>query len=137
MTHQPDITIALVQGPLDAEPARHPNQPTGRSGAILSFEGVVRKTEAGRDLSALKYQAYEPMTTQELHRLSAAVTKQHGLHGLWVRHSIGTVPVGSVSFRLCVASAHRLEALCAMTNFIDQMKQNVPLWKLPIWSDLD
>jgi molybdopterin synthase catalytic subunit len=39
---------------------------------------------------------------------------------------------GQCSFRLQVASAHRAEALAAMTEFIDRLKRDVPIWKSPV-----
>ena len=125
------IDIALHEGPLP---------PAARwlvagAGAVVRFEGVVRPTEHGRALAALHYEAYEPMTTQQLHRLAQSIVAEHGLLGVRVAHSVGDVAVGAVSFRLDVAGAHRAEALSAMAGFIDRLKQQVPLWKVPRFAD--
>ena len=127
----PPIDITLHEGPLP---------PAARwlvagAGAVVRFEGVVRPTEQGRVLVALHYEAYEPMTTQQLHQLAATIAAEHGLRGIRVAHSVGDVAVGEVSFRLDVASAHRVEALSAMAAFIDRLKQQVPLWKVPRFAD--
>ncbi len=125
------IDITLHQGPLP---------PAARwlvagAGAVVRFEGVVRPTEHGRALAALHYEAYEPMTTQQLHGLARSIVAEHSLLGVRVAHSIGDVAVGEVSFRLDVAAAHRVEALSAMAAFIDRLKQQVPLWKVPRFAD--
>ena len=115
---------------------------------MLTFEGVVRPAEpAGPDgpdgpaepgggdtrpLAALRYEAYEPMTTRELSRLAAAVGGEYGA-ALEVTHSVGTVPAGAVSFRLRVATPHRAAGLACCGDFIDRMKRDVPLWKVPVW----
>ena len=46
-----------------------------------------------------------------------------------VAHSVGWVPVGECSFRLEVAAPHRQEAMLAMGEFINRLKQDVPIWK--------
>ena len=75
------------------------------------------------------------MTTRELSRLARRVMDDHGLERMAIRHSVGDVAVGEVSFQLRVESAHRKAALAAMDDFIDAMKRDVPLWKTPVWSE--
>ena len=125
------VSVALVPGPLRAGAGAVRD---GRSGARLVFEGVVRGLEGGRPLRALRYEAYEPMTSAELRRLAAAVHAEHGLHALLVRHSTGEVPVGAMSFQLTAAGAHRGEVFAATAAFIDRMKRDVPLWKVPVFT---
>lgn len=103
------------------------------AGAVLRFEGVVRPTEDGRPLEVLDYEAYEPMTTRQLRALGEAMVVGHGLMALRVEHSVGRVRPGEVSFRLTLWSAHRKAGLAAMDVFIDRMKAEVALWKVPVW----
>lgn len=127
MSAQVDIT--LVEGPLGPPTATAPEG----AGAWVVFEGVVRPTESERALSALVYEAYEPMTTRELRRLAAETAEEHGLLSVDVEHSVGRVAAGEVSFRLSIGSKHRAEALAAMDQFILRMKQSTPLWKVAEW----
>lgn len=120
------VEIELAVGPL--APAE-PWEVVG-AGAVLSFEGVVRPMEAGRKLSALVYEAYPPMTEQELTRLAERVVAAHGLLAIRVEHSTGRVPVAACSFRLRVGSRHRAEGIAATDAFIRDMKRDVPLWKV-------
>lgn len=128
---QPEV--ALFTGALDRAIAWRPQG----AGAVVLFEGVVRPTEGGQLLAALGYESYEPMTTRGLSELGAAMIREHGLTALRVEHSVGRVPIHAVSFRLYIASAHRKEALRAMDTFIDRMKREVPLWKVPHWEPSD
>ena len=131
------VSVTLFDGPLP-HAVRAPDAATG-SGAVLRFEGLVRPLEpagAGqpaRELEALEYQTYDPMTERSLHELAREILSSLGLHAVRVQHSRGRVPVGACSFRLEVRSAHRAEALAAMTRFIDRMKREVPIWKRPVW----
>ncbi len=137
MTH---IEIQLIHGPLGpSNTADLAISTTGRVGARVMFEGLVRATENGRKLAALDYEAYEPMTSRGLNTLAGelAVAHSHGQAQIWavrVEHGIGPVPAGGCSFRLSVWAAHRKEALAFMDAFIDRMKQEVPIWKNPLYA---
>ena len=123
--------VHMVDGPLLESP--NPATVDG-AGAIVVFAGVVRGQEDGRLLEAIDYEAYLPMAELELRRLAERVTAEHGLLAIDVAHSRGRVSVGECSFRLVVASAHRKAALRAMAEFIDRMKQDVPIWKRPVFA---
>jgi molybdopterin synthase catalytic subunit len=112
----------------------------GVVGALVRFEGIVRRSEpkqqAGgtqHNLTALEYQTYDPMAQRELLALAISVAEQHGLISLATLHSRGNVAVGEVSFVLIIESAHRAEALAAVSDFIDRLKRDVPIWKRPVW----
>ena len=123
------IIIRLIPGPLP--PALLPRVTGG--GATLCFEGVVRPDEGGRPLRALQYEAYPPMTQNELRRLAEECVETLGLLRLVCEHSVGEVAASECSFRLTVVSAHRKAAIEAIDRFIDRMKRDVPLWKVPLF----
>mgnify|MGYP001496022147 CR=1 FL=1 len=135
----------IVDGPLtpQAEALSHVGGAggLGLSGAVLRFEGVVRRDEADPDrggelraLEALEYQTYDPMAQRELEALARGVAERHGLRSIVALHSRGRVHVGEVSFVLIVTAAHRAEAIAALTEFVDRLKQDVPIWKRPVWA---
>lgn len=132
MTVTPAISVRIVDGPL---PQRAPVA-SGESGAVVCFEGVVRRMEDGRPLRALAYEAYEPMASRLLTELATTIATRHALHRACVEHSRGEVGVGECSFRLIVHAGHRKPAIAAMDEFIDQMKKDVPIWKTPVWFDV-
>lgn len=116
----------------------------GTVGASLRFEGIVRRAESSpshqqhlRDLAAIEYQTYDPMAQRELAGLAHEVAVRRGLEAIVVLHSRGRVAPGECSFVLEVRSAHRAESLAAMTEFIDRLKRDVPIWKHLIWSDAE
>jgi molybdopterin synthase catalytic subunit len=63
------------------------------------------------------------------------VAARHGLAALVTLHSRGRVGVGEVSFVLEVAAPHRAETLTAVSDFIDRLKQDVPIWKRAVWPE--
>ena len=124
------IGISILEGPL--EPHKPAPVPDG-AGAVLVFEGIVRRREGDREIEALDYQAYEPMAQDQLRRLAEDLVQRHGLIAIDVWHSRGRVAVGGCSFRLIIHAPHRKEALAAMDEFIDRLKRDVPIWKSAAW----
>src|SRR5688500_4754098 len=125
-----NVQVTLTAGPLGV--SRSNASRTIDVGAVLVFEGIVRADEGGRLLRGLRYEAYEPMTTAMLRSIAEHVGEAHEALAMDVEHSVGDVPVGACSFRLTVCAAHRKEALAAADDFIDRMKRDVPLWKVPM-----
>jgi molybdopterin synthase catalytic subunit len=123
------ITVAIVDGPLGAGNA----QLADGAGAVICFEGLVRPMEDGEPIDALTYETYDPMAQQTLRQLACQVHEQFALLAIHVMHSRGRVPVGACSFRLQVAARHRREGIAALSHFIDTMKQDVPIWKRPVY----
>ncbi len=146
-----NVVALIIDGPLtpaaeSAALAAHTPHLTalthaGTAGATLRFEGIVRRAEADpghptthRDIRALHYQTYDPMAQRELHALAATTAQRHGLSSIIALHSRGEIPVGEASFILSVAAPHRAETLAAVADFLDRLKQDVPIWKRPVWA---
>ena len=101
----------------------------GAHGAWLEFRGVVRGEENGQSISALEYEAYPEMAEQQIRRLLGAITARHPCLLAKVIHRIGIVPVGETAIYLGVAAKHRAEAIALVGEFMDGLKQDVPIWK--------
>lgn len=108
------------------------------------FRGLVRPWEPTasserqsaprqQPITGLEYQVYEPMTSRELMTLAQTHRAKHGVVAIDVEHSYGFVAAGECSFVLQVAGKHREEAIRLMDEFIFEMKQHVPIWKVPQW----
>jgi len=122
---KPEIKILVTQDPLKP----HGAPPEG-CGAVVEFSGIVRGEEEGRPISALEYQAYEPMAVRELERLIRELLAQIPCASVRVSHRIGVIPVGESAIILQVASPHRGAAFSFATAFMDRLKQDVPIWKI-------
>ena len=46
-----------------------------------------------------------------------------------VIHRVGVIPVGETAIYVGVASPHRGEAIALLAEFMDRLKQDVPIWK--------
>jgi molybdopterin synthase catalytic subunit len=125
------VHVAIVEGPIPLPAPGFAAGDPGPEGAggILTFHGVVRGLEDGREIQGLDYETYDPMAEQMLGALAAEAVTRFGLLGFRVTHSRGFVAVGEASLRVEAAGAHRAETLEAMAWYILRMKEDVPIWK--------
>jgi molybdopterin synthase catalytic subunit len=120
-----EIKILVTQAPLKPfGPA-----PEG-CGAVVEFSGIVRGEENGGAISALEYQAYQPMAEREIERLIHELLIQIPCASVRIAHRTGIIPVGESAIILQTTSRHRGEAFSFATAFMDRLKQEVPIWKI-------
>jgi len=101
----------------------------GRIGAWVEFAGVVRGLENGVPIAALEYEAYETMARRVMHKILEDLATRLACESASVIHRIGVVPVGELAIWIGVASSHREPALALVAEFMQQLKQDVPIWK--------
>ena len=100
-------------------------------GAVVDFLGVVRGTEIGEAITGIEYETFFEMAQHQLELLGKKYITQFGISGLDCIHRVGFVPIGEASLFVRVVAPHRKEAFDAMTGFIEELKQVVPIWKHP------
>jgi molybdopterin molybdotransferase len=122
-----EIEIQLTDRPI-AEKILPPRQP-GVVGAWLEFRGVVRSEENGQTIRAIEYEVYPEMAEREIRRLLQELSARHTCHAAKVIHRVGVIPVGETAIYVGVASPHRAEAIALLAEFMDRLKQDVPVWK--------
>jgi molybdopterin molybdotransferase len=130
-----EIEIQLTREPIAEKISP---SPSGAQGAWLEFRGVVRGEENGAKISALEYEAYSEMATREIRRLMEEISSRHPCLAAKIIHRIGTIPAGETAIYVGVASSHRAEAIALLAEFMDKLKQDVPIWKnraLPLVGD--
>ena len=98
-------------------------------GAWLEFRGVVRGEENGGKISALEYEAYPEMATREIRRILQDISSRHPCLAAKIIHRIGIISVGETAIYAGIASSHRAEAIALLAEFMDKLKQDVPIWK--------
>lgn len=98
-------------------------------GAWVEFRGVVRGEEDGLPIAALEYEAYSPMAEREMRRILEELAGRHPCLAARVVHRVGVIPVGEAAIYVGVAGTHRAEAFALLTQFMDRLKRDVPIWK--------
>ena len=102
----------------------------GEPGALVEFRGVVRGSEDGRPIRALRYEAYEPMARREMERILRELGKEHPCLAARVVHRHGLVRVGEAAILVQIQARHREAAFAMLARFMDRLKEDVPVWKV-------
>jgi molybdopterin synthase catalytic subunit len=98
-------------------------------GAVVSFAGIVRGTNAGRQVRYLEYEAYPEMAEPTLAQIAEEIKARWPVEKVAIVHRVGRQDVGDTSVVIAVASAHRQGAFEAGRYAIDRIKEIVPVWK--------
>ena len=121
-------SIAVTSARLDSEALTALVDKKG-DGAVVTFAGLVRDHNQGRQVKFLEYEAYEPLAIRALQRIV------HEAGQLWpgarvaVHHRLGRLEIGEASIVIVAASPHRADAFAACRYTIERVKQIVPIWK--------
>ena len=99
------------------------------AGAVVVFTGTTRRTNAGRRVVRLEYEAHPSMAVREMRRLGTQAKRRWRLRQVAMVHRVGLVRVGEVSVVVAVSAGHREEAFAAGRWLIDRLKEIVPIWK--------
>lgn len=98
-------------------------------GAVVSFSGICRGTEAGGDIAALTLEHYAGMAEAEIRRHAEEAMSRWSLNGLSVIHRVGRIAPGENIVLVVAASSHRQAAFEAAEFLMDYLKTSAPFWK--------
>lgn len=104
-------------------------------GALVSFSGVVRDLNEGRDVSQMRLEHYPGMTEKAIEEIVDEAKRRWDILDVTVIHRVGTlVPMDQIVF-VAVASAHRSDAFDACEFIMDYLKTRAPFWKKEMRTD--
>ena len=121
-----DSTIAVAEVLAAVEDAQ--------AGGVVSFTGLVRQVDGGREVTALEYSAH-PDALAALTAVAEAVAAEVPVVALAAVHRTGLLAVGDVAVVVAASAAHRGEAFEAARRLIDDLKATVPIWKRQVFVD--
>ena len=98
------------------------------AGGVVSFTGLVRATDGGREVVALEYSAH-PTALEVLRKVAEEVVAAVPVVRVAALHRVGRLEVGDVAVVVAASAAHRDEAFAAARRLIDDLKAQVPIWK--------
>ena len=123
-------TVRLQREPFDAA-AEAAKLTRGRSdiGALVSFTGICRGSEAGEPIAALTLEHYPGMAEAEIERHVQEAKERWPLLGVTVIHRYGRIQPGEDIMMVATASSHRAAAFAAAEFLMDYLKTRAPFWK--------
>lgn len=104
------------------------------AGARAVFCGVVRSHDLGRDVRELEYVAY-PTAQTVLAQIAERFAAEPDVTAVAVGHRVGSLVVGDVALVAVVATAHRRAAFDACARLVDEVKEQLPVWKRQVFGD--
>jgi molybdopterin synthase catalytic subunit len=114
------------------------------AGAVVSFSGIVRNHDGGKQVARLSYSAH-PLATGVLRDVVASLVEDssggavrdpsgHPVR-IWVAHRVGPLEIGEPALVCAVASSHRAEAFELCSALVERIKAEVPIWKEQFFTD--
>jgi molybdopterin synthase catalytic subunit len=125
-------SVCLVQGPLSRElaiPVEARWSRETRVGAQTWFVGQIRADALPEgQVSAIEYTAENILAEAVLSDIRNRAMTEYGCIDVWIRHSLGLVPSGGISFMVGIASVHRKAAFDALRMVVDSVKAEAPIY---------
>ncbi|MDV8150105.1 molybdenum cofactor biosynthesis protein MoaE [Arthrobacter sp. B10-11] len=114
------------------------------AGAVVSFSGVVRNHDGGKQVERLSYSAH-PTAHQVMADVVARLVaehagSEHAASGeepvrIWAAHRVGMLEIGDPALVCAVSASHRGQAFEVCSELVDRIKAEVPIWKEQFFSD--
>ena len=104
------------------------------AGGVVSFTGLVRASDGGRDVTSLEYSAH-PSATAAMQAVLDAIAAELPVIKLAAVHRVGLLEIGDVAVVVAASAAHRDQAFAAARRLIDDVKATVPIWKHQLFAD--
>ncbi len=103
-----------------------------RMGGIATFLGCARDFSEGREVHEIHFEAYGSMALRSMQHLREEAIRRFALLDARIVHRVGVIPAGESIVLIATGAEHRLAALQACHWLIDELKQQVPIWKKEI-----
>ena len=90
------------------------------SGALVTFEGLVRNVNEGRSVSQLEYEAYATMAIPEGDKILAEAKDKFEIIESLCVHRVGLLDIGEMAVWIGVIAEHRKAAFNALLGWKGQ-----------------
>jgi len=102
------------------------------AGAVACFVGVVREDPvrgSDKKVVRLEYEAYTEVALKRMQAIRDAVKARPGIIEVSIHHVIDSLNVGEPSLFVAVLGKHRQDVFSALSETVDKVKKEVPIWK--------
>ena len=103
--------------------------PSSDVGAVAVFIGIVRGDNRGASVRRLIYEAAEDLAEKKLRELAEWAASSEGVRGVAAYHATGPRLPGDVTMIVAVAGVGRTDVFPVLTELVDRIKHEVPIWK--------
>ena len=103
-----------------------------KAGAIGTFTGIVRELDGDTKTDRLEFEKYEPEASKVLEKIREDLKKKEGILEVLIHHKTGVIEAGEDIVYIVIASVHRTELFPALSEAIERVKAEAPIWKKEI-----
>lgn len=125
------MTVELTDSAIDISALIEKTR-NDQAGAIVTFQGTVRRYSGELEVESLTYESYREMALKTIYDIVKEATEKYHVLEINVIHRLGNVKLTEDSVAICVATPHRKQAFRACEYIIDEIKTRVPIWKKDI-----
>ena len=104
-------------------------QDNEKDGAVVTFVGLVRNRNEGKQVVCLTLEHYPGMTEKSLNAIANEAREKWGVGQIRIIHRIGELALGEQIVYVGVAAKHRKAAFHAAEFIMDFLKTKAPFWK--------
>ncbi len=105
------------------------------TGAIITFNGVVRNNAEGKQVLRMEYEAHIDMAEKLMAELAEKIMSDFNITEITMQHRTGMLEIGESSVMIAVSAPHRVDAFDACRYAIDTIKETIPIWKKEYFQD--
>jgi molybdopterin synthase catalytic subunit len=107
------------------------------SGAIATFTGRVRERNHSEDTPTkhLEFEKYDTVAEEKMATIREELCEREGVYDVRLHHKTGVVTAGEDIVFVVVLAGHRDEAFATVSDGIDRLKAEVPLFKKEVTVD--
>lgn len=99
------------------------------TGAIGSFTGIVREITEDGETRGLDFESYEGVASDIIKQIEQDLIAREGVMDVIIHHKTGWIGPGEDIVYIVVAAAHRQQLFPALSDAIERVKAEVPIWK--------
>ena len=122
---EPHVTLESLVAELKRDPAAE------RAGAVATFTGQVRERDHPEDepTEHLAFEKYDGVAEERMAAIAEELEGREGVHRVALHHRTGVIEAGADIVFVVVLAGHREEAFEAVSEGIDRLKDEVPIFK--------
>ena len=113
------------------------NPKINETGAIGTFTGIVRGISDGKEVKALDFEKYNSVAEEKIEDIRESLKKRDGIVDVQIHHNSGYIEAGEDIIFIVVAGSHRAQVFLALSDAIELIKKDVPIWKKEVTVDGD
>ena len=101
----------------------------GRAGAIGTFTGIVRAVSGDIRTEFLEFEEHSEVAQRKMNEICIDLKKKEGIIEVAMHHRIGIIQQSQDIVYIVVAAGHRQQLFPVLSEAIERLKTEVPIWK--------